>query len=187
MIQADHPHDGKSECMMADSEKTLLDGDLDQLRQILEPLEQQFAQLQVALLREQELLRKRDVDGLEALSRQIAEQMNKIRAIDQLRQRVTSQLGRRLGLRPEGLSLEVLDRALGGNTGLQDLRKRLRYSIQKADATNRENQAIFTGVLAATESILSALQGGTASPTASYNRLGTRRTNSRFHLLSRQL
>ncbi|MEO5340176.1 MAG: flagellar protein FlgN [Magnetococcus sp. MYC-9] len=172
---------------MADSGNALLHEDLNQLQQVLEPLVQQFTQLQGVLLQEQEMLRKRDTDGLESLSRQISEQLNRIRAIDQLRQRMTVQIGNRLGMRVEGLSLEVLDRAMGGNTGLQEMRLRLRQSIHTADAINRENQAIFTGVLAATESILSALQGGTSGASASYNRLGSRRTNSRFNLLSRQL
>lgn len=172
---------------MADSGNDLLGEDLQQLRQILEPLVQQFDGLQAFLHREQDAVRRRDTDALETLAGQIGEQLARIRALDQLRQRVTVQLGKRLGMVAEGLNLEVLDQALGGNTGLQDLRKRLRESIHKADALNRENQAIFTGVLAATESLLAALQGGASGATASYNRLGSRRTNSRFNLLSKQL
>ncbi len=172
---------------MADAGNPLLEEDLRQLRQILEPLTQQFIQLQTLLLDEQELLRKRDLDALESLSGQIGEHLSKIRAIDQLRQRVTAQMAKRLGLKPEGLNLSVLDQAMGGDTGLQEMRQRLRQSIQQADKINRTNQAVFTGVLAATESILSALQGGTTSATASYNRLGSRQTKTRFHLLSKQL
>ncbi|MBF0461301.1 MAG: flagellar export chaperone FlgN [Magnetococcales bacterium] len=173
--------------MMAGLGNNLLEEDLRQLRQILEPMVEQFVQLQALLLQEQEMLRQRDAAALESLSAQIAEQLAKIRAIDQLRQRVTTQLGKRLGMRPEGLTLGLLDKALGGNSGLQDVRERLRQSIQQADALNRENKAIFSGVLAATESILFALQGGASGPTASYNRLGSRRAHSRFNLLSKQL
>ncbi|MEO5362173.1 MAG: flagellar protein FlgN [Magnetococcus sp. DMHC-8] len=172
---------------MADSDSARFAEDLQQLRQILEPLVQQFTQLQSLLLQEQEVLRQRDIDTLESLSGQIGEQLARIRSIDQLRQRVTTQLGRRLGLKPDEWNLEALDKALGGNTGLQELRQRLRQSIHQADGVNRTNQAIFTGVLAATESVLSALQGGPSGATASYNRLGSRQTNARFHLLSKQL
>ncbi|MEO5348028.1 MAG: flagellar protein FlgN [Magnetococcus sp. YQC-3] len=172
---------------MADSGNDLLAEDLRQLRQILEPLVQQFDELHALLLQEQEVLRQRDTDALESLSGEISNKLARIRAVDQLRLRVTVQIGKRLGMAVEGLNLEVLDQLLGGNTGLQELRKQLRESIHRASATNRENQAIFTGVLAATESLLSALQGGVSGPTASYNRLGSRRTNSRFNLLSRQL
>lgn len=172
---------------MTDPGTHLFAEDLHQLQNILEPLVQQFTQLQSLLLQEQEALRKRNIEALESLSEQIANQLARIRAIDQLRQRVTVQLGKRLGLRPEGLSLAVLDEALGGKSGLQEMRERLRHSIHQADATNRENQAMFTGVLAATDSILAALQGGASGATASYNRLGSRKTSSRFNLLSKQL
>ncbi|MBF0400647.1 MAG: flagellar protein FlgN [Magnetococcales bacterium] len=172
---------------MADSGNDLFAEDLRQLRQILEPLVQQFTLLEGMLRREQEALRRRDVETLESLSSQIAEQLTRIRAIDQLRQRVTTQLGKRLGLPPTGMTLETLDKAMGGKTGLQEIRTQLRQSIHQADAVNRENQAVFTGVLAATDSILAALQGGVSGSSASYNRLGSRRTGSRFNLLSKQL
>lgn len=164
-----------------------IEEDLRQLRQILEPLTQLFDQLQVLLFQEQEVLRQRDVEALEALSKKIAEHLANIRHIDQLRQRVTIQLGKRLGLRPDGLSLDLLDEALGGGTGLQEVRKQLKLSIQKAEETNRESQAVFKGVLAATESILHALKDGTQGPMSSYNRLGSRQVASRFNLLSKQL
>lgn len=172
---------------MTDSGTDLFAEDLRQLKAILEPLVQQFTQLQTLLLQEQEALRRRNIETLESLAEQIASQLTKIRGIDQLRQRVTIQLGKRLGLSLNGLSLAILDEALGGKSGLQEIRERLRQTIHQADATNRENQAIFTGVLAATDSILAALQGGASGATASYNRLGSRKTSSRFNLLSKQL
>lgn len=164
-----------------------IEEELRQLRQILEPLIQMFGKLQTLLLQEQEMLRKRDVEGLESFSGQIAEHLTNIRKTDLLRQRLTIQLGKRLGMRPEGLNLDRLDEALGGGTGLQEARKQLKSSIQQAEATNLESQAVFKGVLAATESILHALKDGTKGPTSSYNRLGSRQVGSRFNLLSKQL
>ncbi len=172
---------------MAESGRTPLDEELRQLRQILEPMVQQFVQLQDLFRQEQEKLRQRDTDALDALAAQIAEKLARIRAIDQLRQRVTTQMGKRLGLKPDAVTLEAIDKAMGGNTGLQGLRNQLRENIQEADRINRENQAVLTGVLAATESILSALQGGPVGGASSYNRLGSRQNNPRFNLLSRQL
>ncbi|MBF0185301.1 MAG: flagellar protein FlgN [Magnetococcales bacterium] len=172
---------------MAESGRNPLDEELRQLRQILEPLVLQFAQLHELFLQEQEKLRQRDTDALDTLSVQIADKLARIRAIDQLRQRVTSQMGKRLGLKAEEVTLEAIDKAMGGTTGLQPLRQQLKENIQQADRINRENQAVLTGVLAATESILSALQGGPVGGASSYNRLGSRQTNPRFNLLSRQL
>lgn len=172
---------------MAAPANHLVEEDLRQLRQVLEPLTQLFDQLQALLLQEQGMLRKRDVEALEAISKQIAEHLSGIRNTDRLRQRVTTQLGKRLGIQLEGLNLNVLDEALGGATGLKDVRKRLLSSIQKAEEINRENQAIFKGVLAATESILHALKDGTQGPVSSYDRRGSRQVGSRFNLLSKQL
>ena len=172
---------------MASPGSNAVDKDLSQLRQVLEPLTQLFDQLQVLLLQEQEMLRKRNAEALEALAKQIAERLAAIRNTDQLRQRLTTQLGKRLGMPSEGLNLEVLDKALGGDTGLLEVRKKLLASIQKAEGTNRENQAVFKGVLAATESILHALKDGTQGPVSSYNRHGSRKVGSRFNLLSKQL
>ncbi|WP_130472142.1 flagellar protein FlgN [Candidatus Magnetaquicoccus inordinatus] len=172
---------------MAESGRNPLDEELRQLRQILEPMVQQFAQLQELFLLEQEKLRQRDTDALDALAVQIAEKLARIRAIDQLRHRVTTQMGKRLGLKPEEVTLESLDKAMGGTTGLQALRTQLREVVEQTERINRENQAVLTGVLAATESILSALQGGPVGGVSSYNRLGSRQNNPRFNLLSRQL
>lgn len=172
---------------MVGSGTNFIEEDLHQLRAILEPLIQMFDQLQTLLIQEQEMLRKRDVGALEALSKRIAEQLAGIRHADQLRQRMTNQLGRRLGMQPVGLNLDMLDKALGGGSGLADIRKKLLLSIQKAEEINQKNQAVFKGVLAATESILHALKDGTQGPLSSYNRLGSRQVGSRFNLLSKQL
>lgn len=172
---------------MAASGNNPIEEDLRQLRQILEPLIQLFDQLKGLLLQEQEMLRKRDAEALESLSRRIAEHLVGIRNTDQLRQRLTAQLGKRLGMRADGLNLQLLDDALGGGTGLQEVRQRLKLSIHQAEEVNRENKAIFKGVLAATESILHALKDGTKGPVSSYNRLGSRQVGARFNLLSKQL
>lgn len=161
--------------------------DLQQLRQILVPLTHMFDQLQALLAHEQEMLQQRNVEALEKLAVDIGDYLNKIRDADQMRQRMTIQLGKRLGMRAEGLNLDVLDDAMGGGTGLREMRKQLKSSIQKADETNQRTQAVFKGVLAATESILHALKTDSRGPTASYNRLGSRQGGSRFNLLSKQL
>lgn len=172
---------------MAGPAGNLIDEDLRQLKQTLVPLAQLFDQLRELMLQEQEALKGRDVGALESLNEQIGMLLSRIQDADHLRQRLTVGLGKRLGMREEGLNLARLDEALGGGTGLLEMRKGLKLCIQNAEEANRENQAVFKGVLAATESILHALKSGAQGPTASYNRLGSRKVGSRFNLLNKQL
>lgn len=165
----------------------LLDEELDQLRHILKTLVAQFDQLLPIMNQEEEAIKGRDPDRIEQLARDIAKHLKEIRDTDQLRQRLTIQLGKRLGLQPDGLNIEKLDLALAGKSGLMALRIQLKESIHRSEEANRKNQAVFKGVLAATESMLRALKEGTQGPSSSYNRRGYRRSGSRFHLLSKQL
>lgn len=161
--------------------------EVQRLREVLEPLIQRFEALPPLLVQEREALRARDADGITAISGQIAQNLLAIRRIDQERQELTLILGGRLGLPRDDLNLESLDRALGGNSGLLEIRGRLQDRVARAEAENKENQAVYIGVMTATDSLLRALKDGAQGPASSYNRLGTRQGGARLHFLSRQL
>ncbi len=161
--------------------------ELDTLKAVLEPLIQHFEALAPLLEEERAALRAREVEKIGSLSQRIAQTLVDIHKIDQERQELTLVLGGRLGLSRENLDLSALDRALGGDSGLLQVRERLRDAIGKAEAGNRENQAVYAGVMTATESLLRALKEGAQGPPSSYNRLGSRQATSRIHFLSKQL
>ncbi len=157
------------------------------LKDVLEPLIELFVKLHPLMMRERDAMNSRKPDVLEQASQDIRSVLEEIYKTDQLRQRVTARLGSQMGLVPSKHSLKHMDEALGGGSGLLPLRERLTDVIKKAEELNRENQAIFTGVLTATESLLRILKEGTQGPISSYNRLGNRQTGGAFHFLSRQL
>ncbi|MBF0131295.1 MAG: flagellar protein FlgN [Magnetococcales bacterium] len=162
--------------------------EVGKLIELATPMVALYRTLSHLLEQEREALNQRNPDRLEELATHIGHTLEEIHAHDQLRQKMTRQLGARLGLSGERLNLKSLDEALGGNTGLIALRGQLTEEIAKADRINRHNQAAFTGVLSATESILRALKESTQGPVASYNRKGNRHAStSRFHLISKQL
>jgi flagellar biosynthesis/type III secretory pathway chaperone len=161
--------------------------EVQRLQEVLEPLSGLFEQLQPLLLRERDALNTRKPEVLEMASEEIRATLEKIYKTDQLRQRLTTRLGAHLGLGADSLSLKNIDERLGGRTGLIHFRERLTKAIQSAESLNRDNQAIFTGVLTATESLLRILKEGTQGPISSYNRLGNRQSGSNFHFLSKQL
>ncbi|MBF0446701.1 MAG: flagellar protein FlgN [Magnetococcales bacterium] len=157
------------------------------LKEVIEPLIRLFEQLGPLLTQERSALRKRDPEVLEVASEKIRATLEEIYKTDQLRQRLTTRLGARVGLGPGKLSLKHLDEALGGRSGLIPIRERLTKAIGVAEGLNKENQAVFSGVLSATESMLRVLKEGTQGPVSSYNRRGNRQSGSDFHFLSRQL
>lgn len=157
------------------------------LRDALNPMIKQFERLPSLLLRERDALKTRKPELLEKASEEVRATLEEIYKTDQLRQRLTARLGGHLGLRPNKLSLLDLDAALGGRSGLLPLREKLTAAIEKAETLNRENQAIFVGVLSATESLLRILKEGKQGPVSSYNRLGNRQSRGEFHFLSKQL
>jgi flagellar biosynthesis/type III secretory pathway chaperone len=161
--------------------------EVQRLQEVLVPLVELFERLHPLLIKERDALNTRKPAVLEDSSEQIRSVLEEIYKTDQLRQRLTSRLGMSLGLGPDKLSLKHMDDALGGGSGLIALRERLTDAILKAEGLNKENQAIFTGVLTATESLLRILKEGTQGPVSSYNRLGNRQTGSKFHFLSKQL
>jgi flagellar biosynthesis/type III secretory pathway chaperone len=157
------------------------------LQEVLEPLIGLFEKLCPLLIKEREALTTRKPEVLEKASEDIRATLEEIYKTDQLRQRLTTRLGAHLGLGSDQLSLIHMDKALGGRSGLVKSRESLTQAIQKAEGMNRENQATFTGVLTATESLLRILKEGTQGPISSYNRLGNRQTGTDFHFLSKQL
>lgn len=164
-----------------------LSAEVQQLQDVLDPLVRLFERLQTLLLSERDALKTRKPDVLEEASENIRATLEEIYKTDKLRQRLTTRFGAHLGLGPDKLSLTHIDAALGGNSGLLNAREQLTIAIQKADGLNRENQAIFTGVLSATESLLRVLKEGTQGPISSYNRRGDRQSGNNFHFLSKQL
>ncbi|MBF0109828.1 MAG: flagellar protein FlgN [Magnetococcales bacterium] len=162
--------------------------ELEHLVKVVAPLVELYKNLTRLLEQERVALEQRNPEAMEHLALQIGRVLEEIQAGDRLRQKITRQLGAKLGLAGDRLNLMSLDQSLGGNTGLLTLRERLKTEIDKADKTNRHNQAAFKGVLAATESILRAVKESTQGPVASYNRRGGRHASgSRFHFISKQL
>ncbi|MBF0454213.1 MAG: flagellar protein FlgN [Magnetococcales bacterium] len=164
-----------------------LPAEIRQLQDVLDPLIRLFERLHPLLLKEREALNARKPEVLEGASESVRATLEEIYKTDQLRQRLTARLGALLGLGPDQLSLKHLNEALGGDSGLPSYRERLTQAIQKAEVLNRENQAIFAGVLSATESMLRVLKEGNQGPVSSYNRRGDRQPGANFHFLSRQL
>ncbi len=161
---------------------------MDKLLTVVMPLVELYRDLSRLLEQERVALEQRKPELMEHLAIQIGRILEEIQASDQLRQKITRQLGARFGLAGDRLNLMSLDQAMGGNTGLLPLREKLKSEIEKADQTNRHNQAVFKGVLAATESMLRAMKESTQGPVASYNRKGARHASgSRFHFISKQL
>lgn len=167
---------------------TTTQADIGKLIAVLAPLVDLYRGLSRILEQERQALEQRKPDLLESLATQIGQILEEIHASDQIRQRLTRQMGARLGLSGDRLDLQSLDQALGGNTGLLPVREQLKAEIEKADTTNRHNQAVFNGVLTATESMLRALKESAQGPVASYNRKGARHASgAAFHLISKQL
>jgi flagellar biosynthesis/type III secretory pathway chaperone len=161
--------------------------EIQRLREVLEPLIGLFERLGPLLMKEREALNTRKPDVLEKASEAIRSTLEEIYKTDQLRQRLTTRLGTHFKLGADQLSLQHIDEALGGRSGFRTLRERLTTAIKSAEVLNKENQAVFTGVLTATESLLRILKEGTQGPISSYNRLGNRHSGGSFHFLSKQL
>ena len=160
--------------------------EVKRLQQVLEPLIELFEILRPLLLEEREALSSRKPDVLEKASEKIRATLEEIYKTDKLRQRLTARLGAHLGLGAEQLNLKFMDEALGGGSGFIQYRERLTTAIHSAESLNQENQAVFTGVLTATESMLKILKESTQGPISSYNRLGNRQSAANFHFLSKQ-
>ncbi|MBF0382464.1 MAG: flagellar export chaperone FlgN [Magnetococcales bacterium] len=160
--------------------------EVQRLQQVLEPLIELFGKLRLLLLEEREALNSRKPEVLEVASENIRATLEEIYKTDKLRQRLTARLGTHLGLSADKQNLKNLDEALGGGSGFIKYRERLTTAIQSAEVLNKENQAVFTGVLTATESMLKILKESTQGPISSYNRLGNRQTAANFHFLSKQ-
>ncbi|MBF0141373.1 MAG: flagellar protein FlgN [Magnetococcales bacterium] len=162
--------------------------EVEKLVQVVDPLVSLYKGLAKLLEAERKALDDRNPDLMETLASQIGRVLEEIQAADHLRQKMTRQLGARFGLTGDHLNLKSLDQAMGGNTALLALRERLKGAMDKADSLNRHNQAVFKGVLAATESILRVVKESTQGPVASYNRKGGRHASAnRFHFISKQL
>ncbi|MBF0294367.1 MAG: flagellar protein FlgN [Magnetococcales bacterium] len=152
----------------------------------LEPLIGCFERLKQLLERERHSLNARNPADLEESARQIDVLLNEIKQLDGARQAQCLRMGRELGVGELALNLQDLDRVLGGDTGLLAYRQRLRAAIDVAERFNRENQAIFRGVLVATEAMLRVLKAGAPGQTASYDRRGYRQAGPSYHFLSKQ-
>ncbi|MBF0422196.1 MAG: flagellar protein FlgN [Magnetococcales bacterium] len=168
--------------------RTSVSADVESLVQVIDPLVDLYKGLSQLLEQERAALDDRNPELLEKLAGQIGRKLEEIHATDQMRQKMTRQVGARFGLAGDRLNLKSLDQSMGGNTGLLEVRERLKGAMEKAEAINRHNQAVFKGVLAATESILKAVKESTQGPVASYNRRGGRHASgARFHFISKQL
>ncbi|MEO5331036.1 MAG: flagellar protein FlgN [Magnetococcus sp. YQC-5] len=156
------------------------------LKSLLEPLIGCFERLLHLLEQERQALKTRNTLQMEEMARQIEEVLFEIKQLDKARQVHSTRMGQALGLAENAMNLKDLDQAMGGETGLLEFRHRLRTRIDEADRSNRENQAIFKGVLVATEALLRALKEGTQGPAASYDRRGFRQSGPGYHFLSKQ-
>ncbi|MBF0272173.1 MAG: flagellar protein FlgN [Magnetococcales bacterium] len=153
---------------------------------LLEPLIGQFERLMPLLERERLALKARNPEELEMAARQVEEVLMEIRRMDLSRQAQSQRMGQALGLAKDAMNLKELDLAMGGNTGLLAYRQKLRDRIEQADRSNRENQAIFKGVLVATETMLRALKGSAQGQSTAYDRRGFRQSGPSYHFLSKQ-
>ncbi|MEO5377468.1 MAG: flagellar protein FlgN [Magnetococcus sp. DMHC-6] len=159
----------------------------DHLNQTLQHLMAQFENLLILFNQEKEAILQRNSIILKNITTQINQALTHIREADQNRQQLSHALALALNINSEELTLAHIDQALGGNTGLIQIRLRLRELIQQANKLNKENQAILNGVLMATETVIQAVKNSTRNAGASYNRLGHRQAGNPFHLFSRQL
>ncbi|MBF0158852.1 MAG: flagellar protein FlgN [Magnetococcales bacterium] len=159
-----------------------------QLREVLAHLVRQFERLLQQLEQERQFIRARQVEGMNQSSVTITETLEQIRQIDRQRQELTAQMARQLKMKAGTITLETLDHELGRHTGLAEDRQRLLAVIAEADRSNRENQAIFKGVMIATEVVIRAM-GGQGQPDLSYNRLGSKKSGAAHfnNLFSKQL
>ncbi|MBF0212306.1 MAG: flagellar protein FlgN [Magnetococcales bacterium] len=156
------------------------------LAALLEPLIGLFERLIPLLERERIALKARNPEELEVATRQVEEVLFEIKRLDVSRQAQSQRMGQALGLAGDAMNLKELDKAMGGNTGLLNYRQKLRERIETADRSNRENQAIFKGVLVATETMLRALKGSTQGQSIAYDRRGFRQSGPGYHFLSKQ-
>ncbi|MBF0339568.1 MAG: flagellar protein FlgN [Magnetococcales bacterium] len=153
---------------------------------LLDPMVGLFERLLPLLEQERMVLKARNPDELEVTARQVEEVLVEIRRLDQARQSQSQRMGQALGLSADALNLKELDKAMGGNTGLLGYRQKLRERVEEADRSNRENQAIFRGVLIATETMLRALKGSAQGQSPAYDRRGFRQSGPSYHFLSKQ-
>ncbi|MBF0188661.1 MAG: flagellar protein FlgN [Magnetococcales bacterium] len=152
----------------------------------IEQLTGHFRTLKTTLELERKAISERDLDGLEKYSTEVADQLEKIREQDLDRQRQSLIIAQALSIpNPKQVTLKALDEALGSGTPLLKYRESLIVAIEQADRANRENQAAFRGVMAATESMLQAMGKGRRE--VSYDRLGGRRANATLNVFSKQL
>ncbi|NGZ06544.1 MAG: flagellar protein FlgN [Magnetococcales bacterium] len=153
---------------------------------LLDPLIALFERLLPLLEQERLALKSRNPEELELATRKVEELLLEIKRLDQARQTQSYRMGMALGLTGETMNLQELDKALGGKSGLLEYRHKLRTIVEQADRSNRENQAIFKGVLVATETMLRALKGSTQGQATSYDRRGFRQSGPGYHFLSKQ-
>ncbi|MBF0627913.1 MAG: flagellar protein FlgN [Magnetococcales bacterium] len=153
---------------------------------LLDPLIGLFERLTPLLEQERIALKARNPDELELATRKVEEVLLEIKRLDRSRQAQSQKMGQALGLAGDAMNLKELDKAMGGNTGLLAYRERLRQRIEQADRSNRENQAIFKGVMVATETMLRALKGGMQGQSTAYDRRGFRQSGPGYHFLSKQ-
>ncbi|GAB0056863.1 hypothetical protein SIID45300_01178 [Candidatus Magnetaquicoccaceae bacterium FCR-1] len=156
------------------------------LTSLLDPMIGLFERLLPLLEQERLALKERNPEQLEIATRRVEEVLVEIKRLDLSRQGQALRMAQALGLKDDEVNLKELDKAMGGNTGLLSYRQRLRDSIERAERSNRENQAIFKGVLVATETMLRALKGSTQGQTTAYDRRGFRQNGPGYHFLSKQ-
>lgn len=160
--------------------------DTQRLKSLLEPLIGSFERLIALLEKERQALKSRKPEELEGTSIVIDETLQEIKRLDAARQSLSMRMGHALGLAEDGMNLKELDQAMGGGTGLLEYRVRLQTVIADADRSNQENQAIFKGVLVATEALLRVLKEGPKGSAPSYDRRGFRQSGPGYHFLSKQ-
>lgn len=162
-----------------------MSSDRQALMQLLEGLEARFTALMDLLARERQAIRQRQWEQVQELTHVITGAIDAIREDDHRCQEVVERLARGLGQEDGVITLAELDQAWGGKTGLQELRKRLRTAMERAERANRENRAALEGVKAATDAIMQLLQGGKRD--VAYDRHGQRQSYDKLSLFSKSL
>jgi hypothetical protein len=150
---------------------------VQRLREILAEQLREFALLLDQLAEERGYIRARQIEAMTELTASIMQRLDRIRRIDRRRQELTVTLTRQLGLSPEHVTLELLDQALGGQSGLAEDRQQMLAVIDQADRANRENRAITKGMLIATDVVIRAVSQGAqqGKEAIAYDRLGGRK------------
>ena len=160
-------------------------GDVVQLKEILTQLVGDYQAILPLFQEERRLLDARDAAGIEASAHRVKRTLDGLQKRDAFRQELTLKMGGDLGIPEDQLSLKTIDKALGGGTGLLDLREALRGATGELIRVNNENRAILDGLKAATEEIMGNVKKGVRPKT--YNRKGYQTGAAGGSLLSKHL